>query len=91
MKSTKTQNSKALLCACESGKTNAACCKIYHDGDRAPDAQILMRSRYTAYTLNLETYLLKTWHPQTRPASIDLNLLPSIVNNFTAMPPELIT
>lgn len=31
-----------------------------------------MRSRYTAYTLDLETYLLSTWHPETRPSSLDL-------------------
>lgn len=31
-----------------------------------------MRSRYTAYTLGLEDYLLKTWHPDTRPATIGL-------------------
>ena len=31
-----------------------------------------MRSRYTAYVLKLEDYLLKTWHPDTRPAALDL-------------------
>ena len=31
-----------------------------------------MRSRYTAYTLHREDYLLATWHPTTRPASLDL-------------------
>lgn len=31
-----------------------------------------MRSRYTAYVLNLEAYLLQTWHPQTRPAAMNL-------------------
>lgn len=30
-----------------------------------------MRSRYAAFTLGLEKYLLETWHPSTRPASID--------------------
>lgn len=32
-----------------------------------------MRSRYTAYTLNCETYLLATWHHSTRPASLPLD------------------
>lgn len=32
----------------------------------------MMRSRYSAYVLKLETYLLATWHPDTRPASLDL-------------------
>lgn len=31
-----------------------------------------MRSRYSAYVLGLEPYLLATWHPSTRPASLDL-------------------
>ena len=29
-----------------------------------------MRSRYTAYTLGNEDYLLSTWHPSTRPESV---------------------
>lgn len=31
-----------------------------------------MRSRYTAFALGLEKYLLQTWHPDTRPATLDL-------------------
>jgi len=31
-----------------------------------------MRSRYVAYALGLEPYLLATWHPSTRPASLNL-------------------
>ncbi len=31
-----------------------------------------MRSRYTAYVLGAEPYLLNTWHPDTRPASLNL-------------------
>ncbi len=31
-----------------------------------------MRSRYTAYVLRLEDYLLKTWHPETRPDTLNL-------------------
>jgi len=31
-----------------------------------------MRSRYTAYVLGLEDYLLATWHESTRPVSLDL-------------------
>lgn len=35
-----------------------------------------MRSRYTAHTLGLEPYLLATWHPDTRPAALDLDAEP---------------
>lgn len=31
-----------------------------------------MRSRYTAFVMQDAAYLLETWHPQTRPASLDL-------------------
>jgi SEC-C motif-containing protein len=49
------------------------CCQRFHTGTMpAPDAQVLMRSRYSAYTLSLSTYVLATWHPSTRPNAIDL-------------------
>ncbi len=32
-----------------------------------------MRSRYSAYVLKLTDYLRATWHPRTRPESLDLN------------------
>lgn len=38
----------------------------------APDVECLMRSRYTAFVRADTAYLLKTWHPSTRPASLDL-------------------
>ena len=31
-----------------------------------------MRSRYSAYVLKLEDYLLATWHTTTRPSELDL-------------------
>ena len=30
-----------------------------------------MRSRYTAFVLGDESYLARTWHPDTRPPNID--------------------
>ena len=58
---------------CPCGATDyAACCGRYHGGVPAPDAAALMRSRYSAYVLKLEAYLLATWHPGTRPATLDL-------------------
>lgn len=61
----------AMPCPC-GGADYAACCGRYHGGAPAPDAAVLMRSRYSAYALKLEAYLLATWHPCTRPASLDL-------------------
>lgn len=60
--------------SCPCGKGDyAACCGHYHNGAHAPDAESLMRSRYSAYLLKLETYLLATWHPDTRPARLDFD------------------
>lgn len=37
----------------------------------APDAESLMRSRYTAFVQQRADYLLATWHASTRPAELD--------------------
>lgn len=50
----------------------AACCGRYLDGDTpAPDAEHLMRSRYTAFVRQRADWLLATWHPTHRPANLD--------------------
>jgi SEC-C motif domain protein len=61
------------------------CCGRWHAGlalgQRAPTAEALMRSRYSAYALaqgggtppaSLVEYLRETWHPSTRPADLAL-------------------
>lgn len=58
------------LCPCHSGKLYKDCCQPLHLGQAAPDAEHLMRSRYSAYALKLPEYILQTWHPETRPASL---------------------
>jgi SEC-C motif domain protein len=57
-------------CPCYSGKPYADCCQPLHDGLAAPDAERLMRSRYSAYALKLPDYILHTWHADTRPATL---------------------
>jgi SEC-C motif domain protein len=59
-------------CPCGSHMAYARCCWPWHAGEAAPDAERLMRSRYAAYVLKLEDYLLATWHPRTKPAALDL-------------------
>jgi SEC-C motif domain protein len=67
--------------ACPCGKLNASkkplafanCCGRYlndFDNTPAPDAESLMRSRYSAFVLKPADYLLATWHTTTRPADI---------------------
>ncbi|KFF59800.1 zinc-binding protein [Cryobacterium sp. MLB-32] len=63
-----------LRCPCLSGETYAACCHRFHSGEAtAPTAELLMRSRYSAFAVGLAEYLLATWHPQTRPEFLDLD------------------
>ncbi len=56
-----------MNCPCGKG-LYAACCGKFHEGkELASNAEELMRSRYSAFVLNNEPYLLSTWHPSTRP------------------------
>jgi len=72
--------SAAQVCPC--GRVNAkqralayaGCCGRFvehFDTVAAPDAEHLMRSRYSAFVLARADYLLATWHNSTRPASLD--------------------
>ncbi len=64
-------------CPCGSGKLFENCCAPFLRGERpAPGAESLMRSRYCAYVMEDEAYLLATWHPRTRPTSLDLTREP---------------
>lgn len=62
---------KEMICPCESGLSYAACCAPLHQGVAAATAEQLMRSRYSAFVLDLPAYLLSSWHRSTRPASLD--------------------
>lgn len=59
-------------CPCGSNKPYAGCCGPLHAGVAAASAEALMRSRYSAYVLGNEAYLLATWHVSTRPAELAL-------------------
>lgn len=65
---------KIIDCPCSGGKKRYAdCCGRYLDASVVTTtAEALMRSRYTAYTLGREDYLLATWCHRTRPASLKL-------------------
>lgn len=57
-------------CPCGSGLPYPRCCGRWHAGPEhllAPNAEALMRSRYSAFVRGLGAYLQDTWHPRTRP------------------------
>lgn len=66
--------SKALLvmvmCPCSRVRSYADCCKPLHDDAAAPDAEALMRSRYSAYVRRDADYLRASWHASTRPDAL---------------------
>ena len=66
-------------CPCNPSAAYATCCEPLHAGTmQAPSAEALMRSRYSAYVLGLRDYLLATWHPDTRPAELELDDTPGL-------------
>lgn len=61
-------------CPCGTGDAYGSCCGRFHTGrSAAPTAELLMRSRFTAFAAGDEQYLLATWHPSSRPESVDLD------------------
>lgn len=65
-----------MTCDCGAARRYEDCCGRFHSGAlhlHAPDAEALMRSRYSAYVRDLIDYLRDTWHPSTRPEAIEPN------------------
>ncbi|GAA3134746.1 YchJ family protein [Streptomyces rameus] len=61
-------------CPCGLPRPYDACCGRFHAGPAgAPTAELLMRSRYSAFVRGDAGYLLRTWHPRTRPGRLDLD------------------
>jgi SEC-C motif-containing protein len=61
-------------CPCGRPLPYERCCGRWHAGPQhlqAPDAESLMRSRYSAFVRELAGYLMDTWHPSTRPPRLD--------------------
>ena len=65
-------------CPCSSGEVYGACCgrflgEFVASGTlTAPTPEQLMRSRFTAFATGNAAYLLASWHPSTRPATLEL-------------------
>lgn len=70
-----------MRCPCSSGESLGNCCARYlgtEDGVGGspafpPTAEALMRSRFSAFALGDADYLLRTWHPDERPDSLELD------------------
>ncbi|MFC1409758.1 YchJ family protein [Streptacidiphilus sp. N1-12] len=62
-------------CPCgRDGSRYRDCCGVFHAGTAAaPTAELLMRSRYSAFAVGDTGYLLRSWHSRTRPAELELD------------------
>lgn len=63
-------------CPCGLGPSYEACCGRYvehFETTAAPDAQALMRSRYSAFVRADAAYLQATWAPAHRPQTLDFD------------------
>ncbi len=61
-------------CPCGASSSYEKCCGLIHaDISNAMSAEQLMRSRYSAFVLEQEDYLLQSWHPDTRPSTIEFD------------------
>ncbi|MXN91082.1 hypothetical protein GR160_07550 [Flavobacterium sp. Sd200] len=57
----------AVACYCGSGKDFSLCCEPYiTQKEKAPTAEALMRSRYSAYATHNDGYLWQTTAPKER-------------------------
>jgi len=67
-----------MVCPCQSAKKTPAlfsnCCQKYIKGTDIPKtAEQLMRSRYSAFVIENEPYLLNSWHSTTKPSTVEFD------------------
>jgi SEC-C motif-containing protein len=79
MQHSNSDKNTACPCGRMQGKRSLSfeqCCQRYldyFDSMPAPDAESLMRSRYSGFVLQRSDYLLKTWDASHRPAEVDFD------------------
>ncbi len=62
-----------MRCPCGLGEPYSECCGRFHAGAAAPSAELLMRSRFSAFAVGDADYLRASWHPSTRPRRLTLD------------------
>jgi SEC-C motif-containing protein len=62
------------LCPCGSGSAFSSCCQpILDDHSLATTAEMLMRSRYTAFVQQHGQHIQASWHTRTRPKTLNFD------------------
>lgn len=73
-------------CPCGTGVSYQRCCGPLHAAAQKPkDALTLMRARYSAYVRKNSEFLLSTWHPSTRPPTLDLADRPGLRTHWLGL------
>lgn len=62
-----------MICPCDTGHSYAECCALLHQGAQAQEPAAVMRARFSAFKLQLQDFVLASWHPDTRPAELRLS------------------
>jgi SEC-C motif domain protein len=57
-------------CPCGGARYESCCGRLHRGTVPAATASQLMRARYSAFAVHDESFLLRSWHPSTRPARI---------------------
>lgn len=65
---------KESLCPCGSGSVYSSCClPVVNDHSLAETAEMLMRSRYTAFVKQHSQHIQSSWHVKTRPKTLNFD------------------
>lgn len=70
-------------CPCGSLKKYKKCCKPFHDGSNAKTAEQLMRSRFTAYSINNAEYIINTTHSDNQDYTLNTQSWKKDIMNFS--------
>jgi len=75
--------SKNTKCPCGSGKKYKDCCFRWHKIASAPNALLLMKSRFAAYAIGNAEYIIKTTHPNSPHKEKNLNKWKKSIKEFS--------
>ena len=74
---------KNTKCPCGSGKKYKNCCYKWHKIKSAPNALLLMKSRFAAYAVGNVDYIIKTTHPNSSHFEKDLKTWEESIKDFS--------
>ncbi|WP_121628397.1 YchJ family protein [Poseidonibacter antarcticus] len=70
-------------CPCGTLIKYKKCCKPFHDGSNPKTAEQLMRSRFSAFSLNKSDYIIETTHPDNQDYTLNLQSWEKDIRNFS--------